>query len=169
MSIQTELTRIINAKAAIKTAIEGKGVTVPDGTLLDGMASLIDSIEAGGGGATGITTGVYIPASTGYDNVITHGLGVIPKLFAICAGGYASSGSNVLDSAHGFSDRKLIFRMSRTSASNSPTGYIETSYNITVGGFPKRAALAKANETTINVGGNYQLIAGIEYYWFALA
>ena len=49
MSIQTELTRITNAKAAIKTAIEGKGVTVPDGTLLDGMAALIESIEAGGG------------------------------------------------------------------------------------------------------------------------
>ena len=49
MSIQTELTRITNAKAAIKTAIEGKGVTVPDATLLDGMAALIESIEAGGG------------------------------------------------------------------------------------------------------------------------
>ena len=48
MSIQTELTRIINAKAAIQTAIEGKGVTVPEATLLDGMASLIESIEAGG-------------------------------------------------------------------------------------------------------------------------
>ena len=49
MSIQTELTRLTNAKAAIKTAIEGKGVTVPDTTLLDGMAALIASIEAGGG------------------------------------------------------------------------------------------------------------------------
>ena len=49
MSIQTELTRITNAKAAIQTAIEGKGVTVPSGTLLDGMAALIESIEAGGG------------------------------------------------------------------------------------------------------------------------
>lgn len=50
MSIQTELTRITNAKAAIKAAIEGKGVTVPDATLLDGMAALIESIEAGGSG-----------------------------------------------------------------------------------------------------------------------
>ena len=50
MSIQTELTRIKNAKAAIKVAIEGKGVTVPDGTMLDGMAALIAGIEAGGGG-----------------------------------------------------------------------------------------------------------------------
>lgn len=49
MSIQTELTRITNAKAAIKAAIEGKGVTVPNGTLLDGMASLIESIESGSG------------------------------------------------------------------------------------------------------------------------
>ena len=50
MSIQTELTRITNAKASIVAAIEGKGVTVPDGTLLDGMAALIESIEAAGGG-----------------------------------------------------------------------------------------------------------------------
>ena len=67
MSIQTELTRITNAKAAIKAAIEGKGVTVPDGTLLDGMAALIESIEAGGGeknlfGAY-FETGSIIPAS----------------------------------------------------------------------------------------------------------
>lgn len=50
MSIQTQIDRLASAKAAIKTAIEGKGVTVPDGTLLDGMAALIGSIEAGGGG-----------------------------------------------------------------------------------------------------------------------
>lgn len=49
MSIQTELERLTNAKAAIRTAIEGKGVTVPNGTLLDGMAALIEAIEAGGG------------------------------------------------------------------------------------------------------------------------
>ena len=49
MSVQTEITRIESAKTAIATAIEGKGVTVPDGTLLDGMAPLIESIEAGGG------------------------------------------------------------------------------------------------------------------------
>ena len=53
MSIQTELTRITNAKAAIKAAIEGKGVTVPEATLLDGMAALIESIEAGGGTISG--------------------------------------------------------------------------------------------------------------------
>ena len=71
MSIQTELTRLTNAKAAIQTAIEGKGVTVPSGTLLDGMASLIESIEAGGGAGielpTGykVSTGTYTPNTEG--------------------------------------------------------------------------------------------------------
>ena len=66
MSIQTELTRITNAKTAIKAAIEGKGVTVPDGTLLDGMASLIEGIEAGGGSSwtdsySVFATGTFTP------------------------------------------------------------------------------------------------------------
>ena len=85
MSIQTELTRVINAKAAIKTAIEGKGVTVPDGTLLDGMAALIDSIDAGGGGGGNIVAGTYTPASTQTNRVtVTHNLGKEPTgvLFA---------------------------------------------------------------------------------------
>ena len=85
MSIQTELTRITNAKAAIKTAVEGKGVTVPDGTLLDGMAALIESIQAGGGGGIVYTSGTLVfPSNTqclGYE--LTHGLGKIPQIFII--------------------------------------------------------------------------------------
>ena len=66
MSIQTELTRLTNAKAFIVAAIEGKGVTVPDGTLLDGMAALIKSIEAGGGSSwtdsySVFATGTFTP------------------------------------------------------------------------------------------------------------
>lgn len=47
MSIANEITRLEAAKTAIETAIAGKGVTVPEGTLLDGMAPLIDSIAGG--------------------------------------------------------------------------------------------------------------------------
>ena len=49
MSIATEISRLQSAKASIKTAIEGKGVTVPSATLLDGYAALITSIPSGGG------------------------------------------------------------------------------------------------------------------------
>lgn len=92
MSIQTELTRITNAKTAIKTAIEGKGVTVPDTTLLDGMAALIESIEAGGGGGN-VTCkiGTVTPEADilleKSPYTIQHNLGRIPKAFFI----YASS------------------------------------------------------------------------------
>ena len=65
MSVQSEITRLENAKSAIKAAIEGKGVTVPDATLLDGMASLIESIQAGSGGFENIqtVTGSFTPES----------------------------------------------------------------------------------------------------------
>ena len=89
MSIQTELTRITNAKAAIKTAIEGKGVTVPEATLLDGMASLIDRIEAGGGGGSKISTGTYTSTDDTAHITVPHMLGVIPTFafFGLLNGG----------------------------------------------------------------------------------
>ena len=83
MSIQTELTRLTNAKAAIQTAIEGKGVTVPSGTLLDGMAALIESIEAGGGSGN-FATGTFTTTDDITSNVvINHNLGVKPKFIII--------------------------------------------------------------------------------------
>ena len=85
MSIQTELTRITNAKSAIKTAIEGKGVTVPDGTLLDGMAALIESIEAGGGGSQ-LEVITIVPSEKVYKGnplTVSHGLGKLPNLYIV--------------------------------------------------------------------------------------
>ena len=84
MSIQTELTRLTNAKAAIQTAIEGKGVTVPSGTLLDGMAALIESIEAGGGNfsvETGSITFAESDKPKSTPLVISHSLGKTPFAF----------------------------------------------------------------------------------------
>ena len=79
MSIQTELARITNAKAAIKAAVEGKGVTVPDGTLLDGIASLIESIEAGGGSSwtdsySVFATGTFTPTENTTELSIDTGI-----------------------------------------------------------------------------------------------
>lgn len=47
MSVQTEINRISSAKSAISTAITNKGVTVPSGTKIDGMATLIGQISTG--------------------------------------------------------------------------------------------------------------------------
>lgn len=81
MSVQTEITRLESAKAAIKAAIEGKGVTVPDATLLDGMAALIESIEAGGG--IDATYGSITVANPQTYVTVDHGMGKRPSLIIL--------------------------------------------------------------------------------------
>lgn len=49
MSIASEITRLNNAKAAIKQSLANKGVEVSDSALLDEYPALIDSIEVGSG------------------------------------------------------------------------------------------------------------------------
>lgn len=67
MSISSEITRLQNAKASIKTSIENKGVTVPSATKLDGYSTLIDSIP------TGITpTGTISITSNGTVDVTNY-------------------------------------------------------------------------------------------------
>ena len=70
--------------ASIVAAVEGKGVTVPAGTLLDGMASLIESIEAGGGGGSKISTGTYTSTVDTAHITVPHMLGVIPTFAFVC-------------------------------------------------------------------------------------
>ena len=50
MSIASEITRLNNAKAAIKQSLANKGIEVSDSALLDEYPALIDSIEVGGEG-----------------------------------------------------------------------------------------------------------------------
>ena len=47
MSIANEITRLTNAKAGIKTALEGKGVTVPADAKIDAYGNLVEGIEVG--------------------------------------------------------------------------------------------------------------------------
>ena len=113
MSIQTELTRITNAKSAIKAAIEGKGVTVPDGTMLDGMAALIEAIEAGGGGGNTSVVSLITFNEDTLTFTFEHNLGQIPNqvLIAITDSGQtnvrdiASAGLAMLYSGKDFGRR----------------------------------------------------------------
>ena len=50
MSLSSEITRLQNAKSALKTSIEAKGVTVSDTTLISDYSSYVDQIPTGGGG-----------------------------------------------------------------------------------------------------------------------
>lgn len=69
MSVASEIQRIQGAEADIKTAITGKGVTVPASAKIDDLADLIDAIQTGGGGST------LTPTAGDYPVVGNGGLG----------------------------------------------------------------------------------------------
>lgn len=176
MSIQTELTRIINAKTAIKTAIEGKGVTVPDGTLLDGMASLIESIEAGGG-AGNIAYGTIIPADASSNLEIVHGLGKLPDFFCIVAADntnnvYSRSSPNgqsflyLIRRTFGTSNKYYSGRYQYDDAVKFDSGYINT----TLGkGLNYYVALGENNAIWANRNSNYGLCMNpAPFFWVAI-
>ena len=56
MSVTSEITRLQNAKADLKTAIEGKGVTVSADAKLDAYPALVESIQQGGGSIEDLIT-----------------------------------------------------------------------------------------------------------------
>lgn len=64
MSVQTQIDRISGAVSAALAALTEKGVTVPDGTKVDGLAALIAAIEAGGGGGGDFLYGTITPTET---------------------------------------------------------------------------------------------------------
>lgn len=93
MSVQTEINRLDAAKDAIAAAIAGKGVTVPDGTKLDGLATLINNIQASGE-VSQIATGEFTPTSSwASDSITISGIGFKPKYVFIMLASGASSGN----------------------------------------------------------------------------
>lgn len=165
MSIQTELTRITNAKAAIKTAIEGKGVTVPDATLLDGMAALIESIEAGGGEGvlptpfTNITTGTFTLASLVYCNnyPITHGLGIVPTLFAVYNDVNVSSSTSTA----------FVIYLAHSNTNTSKVGCFANSRGTTYGTVDASEVVVDENTFTYNDSTKY-FGSNRQFRWVAL-
>ena len=133
MSVQSEITRLENAKAAIKAAIEGKGVTVPEATLLDGMAALIESIEAGGGGGN-IMAGTITPLTVNAVKV-EHGLGATPQAVIF----FAAADPNVISGKY----------------DDAPIGHIIPSKNaISIRWFWYRGKLQSA---TLSISGTKRL------------
>jgi hypothetical protein len=86
MSIQSQINRIKSAKSAIAAAIANKGVTVPSGTSLDGMAALIDMIVV----APAPSYSNVLASAIGYDGAILNGRGYID--------GYRLTGSQTVAS-----------------------------------------------------------------------
>ena len=192
MSIQSELTRLTDAKAAIKTAIEGKGVTVPNETLLDGMAALIESIEAGGlpGFYTGTITGTGEEGAVTIENAFTAG--EAPRVIILYEE-HAANDSSTDDSL--YYPKSFIARNDRVNTANTTTstsfytmyyatkrrgssvssyaqgsgvssylnGSASNNYYQTIRGTLSNGALSVYCE------GTYGIRAGLTYRWVAIA
>ena len=165
MSVQSEITRLENAKAAIKTAIEGKGVTVPEATLLDGMAALIASIEAGGGGFQ-VALGAFIPAETKSLNSIPpisieHNAGFTPDAFIFYK---ADTGT------HGI----ILVSAKATILWGEESGNLYDCYVMAKGSSTMGEGSLKSFPPTENVVylrsnvTNHKITAGQEYRWIAI-
>ena len=176
MSIQTELTRIRNAKAAIKAAVEGKGVTVPDGTLLDGMATLIESIEAGGGGSGNFATGTFTTTDDITSNiVINHNLGVKPKFIIVAStesGAYAGSSALFLSFYYIYQYSSITYGHKYQSPNKSNAEYnsgkVIDSGSGATGGWYR----ANVDETTFTlkqakISSKYGIGASRGFFWLA--
>lgn len=81
MSVQTQIDRISRSVSAALAALAKKGVTVPAGTKVDGLAALIAEIESGGGSGGNISyaSGTFIVAENCRTYELSHNLGRIPK------------------------------------------------------------------------------------------
>lgn len=77
MSISSEIRRISNAKTAIAESIANKGVTVPGGTKIDGMATLIDSIPETNGMPIDVPTAAEMESIL--SNATAQTIGIIYK------------------------------------------------------------------------------------------
>ena len=173
MGIQTDLSRIINAKAAIKAAIEGKGVTVPEATLLDGMAALIESIEAGGGN---FATGTFTTTDDITSNVvINHNLGAKPKfiiVFCTVYSAYNSSKPKMLSFYYLYQYNSTHYghkyQVPDTETASYNAGTISVSENGETGAWYR----VNVDETTFtlkqaNISSRYGIGASSSFFWIA--
>jgi len=93
MSVADEISRLTSAKAALKTAIEAKGVTVSSSAKLDDYAALVGNIPAG---STVATTTATVGSSNASSLAFT--VSGNPKAFAVQLS-LSSSGSYLTNSS----------------------------------------------------------------------
>ena len=169
MSIQTELNRITNAKASIVSAIEGKGVTVPEATLLDGMAALIESIEAGSAKVlTGTITWAEI-TTTVVSTEIEHNFGRVPLMFCIYPNfNVTSSLSKPVAMIFSTTDYSFYFR-AISKSSYTPSIYCNLSWTLLnrITDLSKAGVSADESKLYLRVylDSTLTVTAGDEYRW----
>ena len=124
MSIESEITRLVNAKSALRSWLVSKGIGVPSSALLPDMVELLDDVQTGSGTAeqstvtisNAVGTAITVVAPTGSKSV-ANGASVtvmIPKgsLVAVLPETYyadAESGCTLIHTFDGLRYGKVYF------------------------------------------------------------
>lgn len=168
MSVQTQIDRINSAKTAIGAAIAGKGVTVPSGTKIDGMAALIGAIEAGGGSVQ-FHMQTWTPAEDVKMGNIEHGAGFAPDIALVLSpAGWPYYGDGTRKKAVGIFagvSKSLANRLNLDDSYGRKAFLTFNSYNGAVG-----AANPSFTETYIDtvIGTGNKYYAGQTYSLFLI-
>lgn len=154
----------------VADAIRAKAGTTDPLEWPDGFKALIESIEAGGGGAP-VTTGTITPASAA-KQTITHGLGEVPTYFIIWAPGGNSMAlvDSILSVCAGSNEQVFVYSNTSSSGFNSYQKRVEQAITANLATYA-RNAVGGANNQTIQVADLYDgkyLKSGIEYRWIAI-
>lgn len=153
MSVQTQIDRISGAVQSALAALAEKGVTVPAGTKVDGLAALIAAIEAGGGSG-GMSSGTITFSENtpvnGY--TITHGI-TSPRLFVIAG----VTGTRASGSVHLWARcwSEMFSGVHMSTGTMNGTLYIKSNYSA----FPSNSI----NLTSIQ--GSEYFVANKQYWW----
>lgn len=123
MSVQTQIDRISGAVSAALTALAEKGVEVPAGTKVDGLAALIAAIESGGGAVSGDC----IP----FEKNFTYSVDPIPNAsygFALNDNGYYESQNKGVKTSYAICRINLeVFK--ETDLTFNVINYAESNYD----------------------------------------
>lgn len=193
MSVQTQIDRISGAVSAALTALSEKGVTVPAGTKVDGLAALIAAIESGADLSktqfTKMTCGTITPSQASSSLTINHNLGEIPKVvlfFSEEVDDFNNCSTPCLMSLHSyiFTDSNgTVWNVKQMTGkgnaswtkSSSIGGYVEQGNHLTVtstynyGGIiainTESAAICLRNRSA----GFYHYMLPVTYSWFMMA
>lgn len=181
MSIATDVSRIKGNITAALAAIADKGVTVPDGSTSDALASLIASIEAGGGGGDKtLAYGEFTPSIDCNVIEIEHGLGVQPKMFVEIEqfdhSDYKQYDNMLSFFAEAYDGKIVMVSVKHTSSSSANSNNLQFSSSrtysdlFTGAGNTSYGQVKMANNIKVVVGTGssfYVFRGGKKIYWFA--
>lgn len=171
MSVQSEITRLANAKTALATAIGGKGVTVPEGTKLDGMAALIEAISAGGGMETIFNHKWEYGSFTPAEDITSDYTINFENNYSMPGSGYGYF-IMFLDAINGTPNGSWMFvyvGRRETTIENACGQYMSTSGSVKNALTISTVGSLSTTNIKINCTSSKMLCAGYKYNWIMIA